>query len=289
MTETPTAGETVLAYVADQVRILREGRSDVLADVPDAVHKSRVATRRLRSTLRTFPGVQRRGVARSLRDELRWLGEELGAPRDAEVLRERLLEEVSGLPDADRRLIASRIDQALTSTHDAAHAELVAAMATKRYRRLLRSMGRLVAEPEFGPMADEPAAGALPAMFARAVHRVERLAAHAASRPSDLSRWHEVRKAAKAARYAAEVLEPVMGEPAERSRAAWEAVTEALGAVQDAVVAQRVIGELALQAGGEGLPRTPFDDLRQRQDALLRESLDQGRRALVVALGAGRL
>jgi CHAD domain-containing protein len=114
---------------------------------------------------------------------------------------------------------------------------------------------------------------------------VEKLAQHAAQRPGDLTRWHQVRKAAKAARYGAEVLLPVLGERAEEWRRQWEAVTESLGAVQDAVVAQRLIGDLSWHAVADGLPRLPFDDLRHEQDRLLRESLAQGREALTVALG----
>lgn len=274
----------MLAYAADQVRVLLEGEAAVRSDAPDAVHRSRVAARRLRSTLRTYSGVFRRGLVPGLRDELRWLGEELGAPRDAEVLRDRLLEEVATLCEQDRELLAPRIEHALTASHDAAHAELVAAMRTKRYRRLQVALGGAVRDSRLRRSAGGPARLLLPAMFERAVDRVASLAEHAATRPSDLTRWHEVRKAAKAARYGAELLKPVFGEGAERSRAEWEAVTEALGAVQDAVVAQRVIGELGLQAVAEGLPRRPFDDLRNRQDLLLLDSLELGRAALSEAL-----
>jgi CHAD domain-containing protein len=95
-----------------------------------------------------------------------------------------------------------------------------------------------------------------------------------------------VRKAAKAARYGAELLAPVLGERADADRARWEAVTVAFGAVQDAVVAQQVIGDLAWHAVADGLPRLPFDDLRHAQDRLLRESLARGRDALAAALAA---
>ena len=77
---------------------------------------------------------------------------------------------------------------------------------------------------------------------------------------------------------------PALGERAEAWRAGWEAVTEGLGAVQDAVVAQQVIGDLAWHAVADGLPRLPFDDLRHHQDILLRESLVAGRAALRAAL-----
>lgn len=281
-----SAGAAVLAYAAEQVGVLQDREAAVREDAPDAVHRSRVATRRLRSVLRTYAEVFATGTTRALRDELRWHAEELGPPRDAEVLRERLLAAVSGLAGGDRELLAGRIGAGLASAHAAAHASLVESMATARYDRLHASLEHLLADPRPGRAGEEPAEVVLPPMLARAVDRVRRLSGHAAARPGDLTRWHEVRKAAKAARYGAELLVPVLGGPAEASRVRWEAVTEALGTVQDAVVAQQVIGDLAWHAVADGLPRLPFDDLRHDQDRLLRESLARGRKALAAALAA---
>lgn len=282
-----SAVAAVLAYAADQVGVLQDRESAVREDAPDAVHRSRVATRRLRSILRTYADVFATGTTRALRDELRWHAEELGPPRDAEVLRERLLAAISGVPGGDRELLAARIGAELDVVHAAAHANLVQSMATARYDRLHVSLAQLLVSPRLGSAAAGPADVVLPPLLARAVGRVRRLAGHAAARPGDLTRWHEVRKAAKAARYGAELLVPVLGVPAEASRARWEAVTEALGTVQDAVVAQQVIGDLAWHAVADGLPRLPFDDLRHDQDRLLRESLARGRTALADALAAG--
>ncbi len=279
-----SARAAVLAYLAEQVGVLQNREVAVLADEPDAVHRSRVATRRLRSVLRTYTGVFGTGTTKQLRAELRWHAEELGAPRDAEVLREKLLAALDELPDGDRELVAGRIETALVAAHADAHRNLVASMGTDRYERLQLDLEQLLAAPRLDRMADEPARVVLRPMFDQAVARVRELDAHASARPGDLTRWHEVRKAAKRARYGAELLVPVLGEGAEIRRDRWEAVTEALGAMQDAVVAQRVIGDLAWHAVADGLPRLPFDDLRHAQDRVLRESLDRGRAALAVAL-----
>ncbi|MFT4110652.1 CHAD domain-containing protein [Propionicimonas sp.] len=281
-----SARGAVLAYIAQQVGVLQDREEAVRQDAPDAVHRSRVATRRLRSALRTYAGVFGHGTTKALRKELRWHAEELGAPRDAEVLRERLQASVPVLAPGDREVVAARIEAALAAAHDRVHRQLVESMGTDRYERLQLDLAQLVAAPRLDVMAQEQAAVVLPPMFDAAVERVRRLAAHAAARPGDLTRWHEVRKAAKTARYGAELLVPVLGERAERARALWEAVTEALGEMQDAVVSQRVIGELSWQAVTDGLPRLPFDDLRHEQDRLLRESLARGREALSAALAA---
>lgn len=279
-----SARGAVLSYLGEQVGVLQNREVAVLADEPDAVHRSRVATRRLRSVLRTYADIFATGTTKALRAELRWHAEELGAPRDAEVLKDRLIAALGDLPDHDRALVTERIEAALLAAHAQAHRSLVESMRTDRYERLQLDLEQLLAAPRLDRMAAEPARVVLRPMFERAVARVRELDAHASARPGDLTRWHEVRKAAKRARYGAELLVPVLGEGAEIRRSRWEAVTEALGAMQDAVVAQRVIGDLAWQAVADGLPRLPFDDLRHAQDRALRDSLARGREALAVAL-----
>lgn len=280
-----SAGAVVLSYLAEQVGVLQSRESDVLVDGPDAVHRSRVATRRLRSALRSYGEVFAPGAVSTLRTELRWHAEELGAPRDAEVLAELLLNAAGSLPIPARAEVENMLAAALSSTHAEALAALVASMATARYSELHLALEQLLANPSLTSAASGPARVTLAPMLERAISRVRKLAVHAASRPTDLTRWHEVRKAAKAARYGAEVLLPVLPKRAEHLRAIWERVTEAFGAVQDAVVAQQVIGELSWQAEAAGESRQPYDDLRHNQDAVQRESLERGREALAVALG----
>src|SRR5690242_12387331 len=85
---------------------LRHRRAAIVVNEPGvragdagAIHDMRVATRRLRSTLRTYRGVlpdPRR--TEGLRDELRWLGDALGAVRDGDVLGEKLAAAVAREP-----------------------------------------------------------------------------------------------------------------------------------------------------------------------------------------------
>ena len=50
------------------------------------VHQARVAARRLRSDLKTFSLLLEPGWVGRVRDELRWVGDALGAVRDTDVL-----------------------------------------------------------------------------------------------------------------------------------------------------------------------------------------------------------
>jgi CHAD domain-containing protein len=54
--------------------------------------------------------------------------------------------------------------------------------------------------------------------------------------------WHEVRKAAKSTRYAAELFEPVLGRATRPFARATEAIQERLGEMQDLVVACEWLG-----------------------------------------------
>ena len=54
---TPTAAEAVVAAVRSDVDRLVGAEPSVRADAYDSIHQMRVATRRLRSVLRSFRGV----------------------------------------------------------------------------------------------------------------------------------------------------------------------------------------------------------------------------------------
>ena len=73
-----------------------------IGEDPEGVHQARVATRRLRSHLRTFRKLLEPEWAEPLRDELGWLGDELGGVRDADVLLDRLKSRIAALDDDDR-------------------------------------------------------------------------------------------------------------------------------------------------------------------------------------------
>ncbi|MFP5416939.1 MAG: CHAD domain-containing protein, partial [Actinomycetes bacterium] len=258
---------------------LEEG---VRADAPDAVHKSRVATRRLRSLLKTFRPLFDRDRTDALRVELRWLGEALGAPRDAEVLKEEFGDLLSQLgpdavpPDARDRLLGHLDEQ-----HAQGHAALVEALDGPRMDALRAALVALLVEPPLEGAADRPADEVLPKLRRRAIDEVASLRKWARHEPGELERWHEVRKAAKAVRYATEALVGAMPE-LEDDAELWEAVTEAFGVVQDTVVA----GDLIDAAAGAGGVKDGgvWGLLREAQNERRRAAFRAGRKALRVAL-----
>lgn len=254
-----TAGEVVLAYLADQVRSLTDLAEGVRQDAPDAVHQARVAARRVRTTLRVFRRLLHRGRTDPLRAELRWYAGVLGGVRDAEVTRDRLLADVEELPRhlADRlrpQASAGLIRAASETAYGSARREALTALGTDRYARLVRDLDLLVADPPWRGRAAGAAESVLPPLAGRAARRVHGVAALGWQADGELRAelLHETRKKAKAVRYACDALVPLLGDPAQRAALAWEAVTDALGLVQDSRSAQQRLVELLPASAAAG-------------------------------------
>ncbi len=97
-------GEVVRAALASSAeRLIRHDPLIRLGVDAEGVHQARVATRRLRSDLRTFREQLDAEPRDRLREELDWLGDELGRARDLDVLDDRLRMHASALPDDDAR------------------------------------------------------------------------------------------------------------------------------------------------------------------------------------------
>jgi inorganic triphosphatase YgiF len=96
--------EVISASIAAGVAALVEQDPGIrLGGDSEHVHKARVATRQLRSDLRTFRPVLDRGWVGRMREEPRRVGAALGAVRDADVLLEELRCQGASLPKLDAR------------------------------------------------------------------------------------------------------------------------------------------------------------------------------------------
>jgi CHAD domain-containing protein len=203
---------------------------------PEAVHKARVATRRLRSDLRTLQPLLSEDWSESLRDELKWLGVMLGRVRDADVLLVALESATRRLP-TDRQRIAGVFIGRLRDARARDRAALIDALNSDRYTQLLDRLILAVHQPGvLADVADKPARKCAHRLAAKPTKRLHRGVRELASEPDDSS-LHEVRKRAKQARYAHELLAPLLGKRARKAARKYEAIQEVLGEHQDAVVA----------------------------------------------------
>jgi len=250
------AADVVLAYLREQVRELQARDPLVRRDEYDSVHKMRVAARRLRSALATYRPLLDREITEPLRDELKWLGTVLGEARDAEVMHERLRKILEHEP-AELVLgpVARRIDVELGGRYREAHGRVLAELDGQRYFRLLDQLDAVVSHPPLTELASGPAGKVLPRRVRRTWQRVRGYAEQAdaaASTEQRVELLHEVRKAAKRARYAGESVTVVFGSDAADFAAGFEAVQEVLGEHQDSVVTRDLLLRMGIQAHLDG-------------------------------------
>jgi CHAD domain-containing protein len=231
----PTAGDLVRRALAQSVLHLVENDVVIrLGEDIEGVHKARVATRRLRSHLRTFRPVFDADWNTAMRDELGWLGEVLGASRDADVLLERIEARVAELPEDDRPA-GEAIVRSLSDERARARRALIRAIGSDRYVQLLDDLVETTRVPPFVEAASEPASSLVPLVAAQ--WKSLRGREKGKSDPPTDKELHRIRIHAKRSRYAAEALEPVAGKPAKAFASAAADLQSVLGEHNDSVVA----------------------------------------------------
>lgn len=242
--------DAIRAALAQHVRRLLLADVGVRRDLPDSVHQMRVSARRLRSVLRTFEPLLDRAWAEELREELRWLANELGAIRDTEVLQQRLDEHAGELDAADAQAARTVIDAHLSARLASARSSALAALRSDRHAWLLDDLVAAVHEPHVLDTAFQPTREELPRLVRESVRRfvkaADRLDLHAPAQE-----WHEVRIKAKRARYAVDALVPVGKRRLADFAAVMADTTELLGAHQDSQIAQESLRALAADSSGE--------------------------------------
>ena len=303
--EAPAAGPpgSAAAVVGEYVRaqrdaiVIRDPR--VRRDEPDSVHKMRVATRRLRSTFKTFRPLWDRDTTDRLRAELRWLAEALGQVRDSEVMAARLDAALAAEP-AELVLgpVAARLSDGLRASTAKHRRALIAVLDGRRYAALLEDLDALLTAPptERGGRPAGPELRRRVRKVTAKVHRLLAAADRAADRadaagpplPGVLSQdeaLHEARKSAKQARYAAEAAEPAAGAPAGQLAKAMEDLQELLGDHHDSVVTRDLLREASLAAYAAGENTFTYGLLHARQ-AEAAHGLETGLPAARKALAA---
>jgi CHAD domain-containing protein len=225
----------VLRYAREQREAIEEQDPAVRAGDPEAVHKMRVATRRLRSTLQTFRASFDPQRAAALNTDLKWLADCLGEVRDGQVLEHKLLAGATDFPE-----VAEGIRTHLDAQVARGRAALTEALDSDRYLAMLDVMDELIEDPA----ADD--AGAL-RRARKALRKADRLLDEATAEGID-AELHDARKAYKRARYAVEIFAPSAGKSGKRLVKSLTALQDVLGAHQDSVVAREVLREVAASA-----------------------------------------
>ncbi len=265
-----TAGDHVLAYVRTQRDAIVELDPAVRRDAEDSVHSMRVATRRLRSTFKSFGNVLDRAVTDKIGDELKWLAGELGLDRDREVLTERLTAALDEVPaDLVRGPVSERLHSWSSAEHGGARGRLLGVLDSHRYLALLDTLDALIADPPL-----RKAAGKKPRkVIAKAVKKDFRKVTGLVQQARDLEPGtdrdvaiHEARKKTKRTRYAAEAGGPALGKPAKNLVKSMKALQNLLGEHQDSVMARGTLRELSAVAHAAGESAFTYGLLHEREE-----------------------
>ena len=247
------AAAVVTVYVAAQIDQILAGDPAVRLEEPDAVHNMRSATRRIRSVLAAYGRLYRASPVRKLRSELKWLGQLLGRPRDAEILRSQLREQLGQLPPADGvSAAATTVEERAGGDFDAGYRLLHEALGSARYFRLLDKLEDFRDNPPVRADAVKPGRRAASKAVDKAAKRLRRShkAVKDARRGKDQElALHRVRKDAKRLRHVAESAALVHGKRAGKVAKAARRQQKILGRFQDAVVARDLLAALSAESG----------------------------------------
>ncbi|MFC5217065.1 CHAD domain-containing protein [Streptomyces coerulescens] len=251
-----TAGDHVLAYVRAQRDAIVELDPAVRQDAEDSVHSMRVATRRMRSTFKSFGKVLDRAVTAPIADELKWLAGELGVDRDREVLNERLSAALEEVPEPlVSGPVAERMSHWAGERPGGASARLIGVLDSGRYLALLDTLDALLADPPLSKSAGGKPGKVLPKAVKKDFGKVTALVEQAVRLDPGTDRdvaIHEARKKTKRTRYAAEAATPALGKPAKDLAKTMKSLQSLLGEHQDSVMARLTLRELAAVAHAAG-------------------------------------
>lgn len=273
---TKKAGKAVTKALAEDIERMLDAEPEVRADAYDSVHQMRVATRRLRSVLRSYRRLFDRSVTTDLRAELKWLAGLLGVARDAEVRAERFAALLdtgsagdeqddsaaetgpgakSGDADGRRAAVATRLVDAQRGVYASAHAEVLEALDSRRYAELRGTLERWRTDPPLrGKRGGAPAKKVFRTVLERDTERLRTRIHAEPDRPDDerVAALHDIRKAAKRLRYSAEAAVRTLGEDADELRGRAKKVQTVLGDHRDAVEAAQTIFAAATEAEAAG-------------------------------------
>lgn len=248
LSKKPSADDVVRAYLIEHLAAMLAADPRVRLDEPDAVHKMRVATRRLRSTLGSFRALFDEDRARDLDGRLKELAASLGVARDAEVQLERLLADLEALPpELVLGPVRQQLEQRLGGERLRGQEAVLETLRGAEYVRLVDDLIEFV-NTEPTAVGRRPARGVLPQLV-RGRYRTLAARVETARGAGDADRnvaLHEARKSGKRMRYAAEVMIPLAGKHAVALAKAVEDLQELLGDHQDTVVARPLIRDLAV-------------------------------------------
>jgi CHAD domain-containing protein len=253
MNSTPDSiGDLVCIYLSEQCTVIIDSEADLRAG-ENGVHTTRVAVRRLRSTIRVFADLFDEAQAQQLDGELVWWAGMLGAVRDQDILAVRLADRLAKLPpEIVLGSVESTIQTELAVQRKKAADAMLDSLDSERYRKLVALVRRWRSDPQLTPVADE-SSEVIKRYIKAAKKKVRKrltgaVAARKAGEPS-AELFHRARKSVKRHRYAVEAASPVWEGNAEKIVENRKRLQDILGDHQDSIVSAAFLRELGARHG----------------------------------------
>ncbi len=247
-----TARDVIGGYLSEQCTVIIDAENRLRAG-ENIIHPTRVAVRRLRSTLRVFSELFDPSEAAHLEEELVWWAGLLGDVRDLDILAQRQAALLDELP-ADLILgpVASTIQAELAVQRKQAMDAMLETLNSERYRKLVGLAHHWRSDPPFTAAADaspDSIDSAIKKARKKVSNRLSKaVAARRAGEPSD-ELFHRARKASKRHRYALEAALPVWGSKADKIISQRKDLQDVLGNHQDSIVSAAFLRELGGRLG----------------------------------------
>jgi CHAD domain-containing protein len=225
-------------------RMLLEEPETRLGEDIEALHRMRVATRRMRSALRLFAPYYDRDSVRLLRRGMKRTGKALGRVRDLDVFMTYVEDYLAALP-VERQGELDIPAVYWEKRYRRAREKMLAYLDGDRYREFVEGMGRFVNTWGAGSLGADDTSGQRERRVKHAIPRViyqqyEAVRAYESLlRGASITLYHELRIDAKRLRYTLEYFREVLGPEVEPVIETLITVQDHLGALHDADVTQR--------------------------------------------------
>jgi CHAD domain-containing protein len=302
------ARNAIVAALRDDIDRLLSAEPEVRADEWDSVHQMRVATRRLRSVLRSYRDLFEHAPIAAMQDELKWLADLLGVARDAEVRADRfaallaahapqdefarLATESSAVPPESKpaeskpagngyvpgatEYVRTELVGAERARYTSAHADILAALDGKRYHVLRKELSQWRTDP---PLHADRSAQLAVKVFDRVLRkdrkRLRRLvyAEPAATVDERVELLHNIRKGAKRLRYSCDAAAEVLGATATDLGSEAKRLQTVLGDHRDAVESREAILARATESHATGVNASIYELLADAEEIAAGQAL----------------
>ncbi len=243
-----------------------------------SLHQLRVKARTLRSMLKTYRPLLEGGPAGELEGQLKSLGRNLSAARDAEVMQALIVTRIANRPPGSiPRHVMRRLDKSSAARYQKAYSAVLRDLNSAEYFATLDALDEFTARV---PLKGEKNNGGKAATnLPPAVNRQQEIvvkSAQRASRASDLDSQlellHEVRKRSKRLRYAIRSVEGAsgfaFGGQVGKSMKSSEKIQDILGTHRDSVLFQEYLLKASRAARRAGENTFAYGVLHEAENSI---------------------